>query len=354
MLISPKPKPYRLRSTRGLALMSDVIAYVRHLSQHLGTFRIDSAEITASSASEFGGSVDITRTTDRPGPVGPTGPDGYPGFTGVGGGDFFGPPGAAGEAGPTGTLPGDKGVVGATGIVGEDGGAGPIGADGPIGPLTPGPTGYPGPNSGALGPDGPTGPTGADGIENPGAPGPPGPARDVYLTYSPLGSSPDGPPGPAGAKLAIIEIPAHSIVVPPSAGPTSSFVVPASAGPASQFVAFHVAESPRCLWLDHLHAVLPAHRTTLEIPIDPLWIECLDSAESIEILSLHIPGGAVTAELRDSSRIILRATSATRHSRPAVITVGGIARAHNGRRFPQFTAAQAARNAAFWSSSLNR
>jgi len=342
MLISPKPKPYRLRSTRGLALMTDVIAYVRHLSQHLGTFRIDSAEITASSASEFGGSIDITRTTDRPGPVGPTGPDGYPGFTGVGGGDFFGPPGAAGEAGPTGTLPGDKGPLGATGIIGEDGGAGPIGADGPIGPLTPGPTGYPGPNSGALGPAGPAGPTGPAGIANPGDPGPPGPARDVYLTYTPLGSSPTGPTGPAGAKLAIIEIPAHSIVVP------------ASAGPASQFVAFHVAESPRCLWLDHLHAVLPAHRTSHEIPLDPLWIECLDSAESIEILSLHIHGGDVTAELRDSSRIILHATSATRHSRPAVITLAGIARAHSGLRFPQFTAAQAAHNAAFWSSSLNR
>ena len=134
-------------------------------------------------------------------------------------------------------------------------------------------------------------------------------------------------PGIPGGKLAIVET-------------------------AGQIVAFHVAESPRCLWLDHLQIEIPAHRCSVEALLDITWLECLDPLEAVEILSLHVEGGGVTAELQLST-LILRSAVAAKKPRTVHVTVAGIACDHAGKRFPEFTRQQFERNQAFWSSAFD-
>lgn len=136
-------------------------------------------------------------------------------------------------------------------------------------------------------------------------------------------------PGAPGPKLAIVE----------------------SCG---ECVAFHVLESPRCLWIDHLQIEIPAHRCSVEARLDPLWLECLDETGGIEILSLHIEGdGESVRAFLHSDRITLQSQIASKQPRTARITVAGIARGHSGKRFPEFSRAQFERNQAFWASAID-
>lgn len=301
MKIAPRQTLYRFRSSRGLATVEVLLDFMRAISQVL-PFDVRSQQMSNPSESTGGYlSVDVDPGIGDPGPPGPTGADGFPGAPG------YSPPGPTGPAGTTGPPgppapagpgpPGPPGVPGPMGAI-IDGDPGPTGPAGPTGPD--GPTGYPGPNSGALGPEG-------------------SPGTDALGTI----------PGPPGAKLAIVE----------------------SAG---QCVAFHVAESPRCLWLDHLHVQIPAHRCRVEIPLDRTWLECLDAHEGVEILSVQIDGSTdkVSAHL-EAARIILHSTIAAKRPRIAHITVAGIARDHAGLRFPEFTREQLQRNQAFWSSAFD-
>ena len=203
-----------------------------------------------------------------------------------------GPDGPPADPGPG--PPGDPGLPGDPGNIIE-------GDPGPPGSPVPGPKGPPGPpglNSGAIGP--------------PGFPG-----EDAIGIIT----------GPDGAKLAIVE----------------------SRG---ECVAFHVAESPRCLWLDHLHTVIPAGSSWFETRLDATWLECLDRRELVEILSLQAEGGGISAEIQGFS-IILRALAPSKKPRSVIITVAGIARDHAGIRFPEFTREQFGRNQAFWSRAFD-
>ena len=298
MNLPPRKNLYRFRKSGGLAVVEDLLEFLRALSAVL-PFDVRSPELQGRKETTAGYLASgLDAGTGPAGDPGPEGPQGFPGEPGYGPAGPKGEPGPAGPPGPPApAAPGPPGGPGSPGPGGNiiDGDPGPPGNATP-GPE--GPDGYPGPNSGDLGPDGP-------------------PGMDA------VGSI----PGPDGGKLAIVE----------------------SCG---QCVAFHVVESPRCLWLDHLHVEIPAHRCNFEVPLDPTWLECLDAREAVEILSLHVEGGGVTAEVH-GARIVLRAGIALKKPRAAVITVAGIAREHAGRRFPEFTRAQYECNRDFWRGAFD-
>lgn len=339
---------YTVRKRRGLTRVSDLLDFMKDL-QKLLPFEFVSSDFSSNrdnGAQRVGlwagiGAPAAPGETEKllgVGDKGDKGPIGFPGPT------AYGPPGPNGPRGPEGdrgdqpTTQGPEGKPGPPGIpgdVGDNGDMGDAGNAGPVGPK--GPKGYPGPNSGPLGPDGPPGmdavgnvpgDPGADALGPPGNPGDPGsPGLPGYPGEKGV-PGPKGYPGPPGAKLAIVE----------------------SCGTC---VGFHVAESPRCLWLDHLHVTLPAHRCMLVVPLDPIWLDCLDPREAVEILSVQVSDATpLSAEIIDDS-IVLHYRAA-KQSRTATITVSGIARHHAGKRFPEFTPAQMHANTAFWSSALHQ
>ena len=341
MNIAPKHRTYRFRRTKGLARMLDIIDYAMFLAGQMGRFRIFASEITGSSSNEFDGRVNLPAIYGTPGA---TGDPGYPGPPGPTGSSIFGPEGLEGFFGPPGTEPGDKGDLGDPGARGDSGGAGPKGAVGPTGPDgLPGPPGGPGPNSGPIGPTGPTG-TNATGYPGPpGTDGPPGPPGDdapngvPSSTPGPTGApgivGPTGFPGPPGNKLAIVE----------------------SCG---LYVGFQVHEAPQTMFRDHVRIKIPARETRdITVTIDPRWLECLDPNNGVEILSLQVAGGGVTAAVERISetcqRIILRCSQPTRTIRTAYVTIQGVARGRHGRRFPEFTREQMECNTAFWSAAID-
>lgn len=296
MNFSSRRNLYHFRRARGLATVEDLLDFMRSLSAVL-PFDVRSPEMKNPRETSGG----YLRAEADPG-VGPPGPAGAPGPEGPPGPPGYGPPGATGPDGPDGPPgppappgPGPPGPTGPPGPMGLiiDGDPGPPGGPGPPGAA--GPPGEPGLNSGALGPEGP-------------------PGMDAVGIF----------PGEPGAKLAIVE----------------------SAG---QCVAFHVAESPRCLWFDHLLVELPAGHGRVEALLDPTWLECLDPQEGVEILSIHPPG--LAAQL-DHSRVLISALP-EKQARAVRITVAGIARGHVGKRFPEFTREQMLRNQAFWASAFD-
>lgn len=342
MKIAPKHRTYRFSRTRGLARMRDVIGYAIFLAGHLGRFRIDCSEITASSSNEFGSVVKLNRITGTVGPAGDPGEQGPPGPSGT---SIYGAPGPAGSPGSPGTEPGDKGDLGDSGAPGDDGGAGPKGADGPTGPTGPaGPPGPPGPNSGPIGPTGPRGPdaTGTPGPKGPkgstGGPGTPGTPGSPSSTPGEPGlpgdPGPTGYAGPPGNKLAIVE------------------VYPASGVQHPLYVGFQVHEAPQTMFRDHLRIEIPRGASLITTPIDPRFLECLDPHSGVEILSVCSSGFSPPAAHVEDNQVILHCT-AVRRPREVIITVSGIARGHHGQRFPEFTAEQMAANTAFWSSALS-
>ena len=299
MKVPSRRNLYHFRRSRGLATVEDLLDFMRSLSAVL-PFDMRSPEI--SDPRETTGGYLSTEMDPGAGTPGSAGPPGPPGPAGAPGYDAPGPPGATGPAGPVGPTgspaPAGPGPTGSPGVPGAPGALvpGDPGPEGPAGPAGPdGPPGDPGPNSGALGPDGP-------------------PGTDAVGIF----------PGPPGAKLAIVESAGHR-------------------------VAFHVAESPRCLWLDHLQAELPAHRSHVEVLLDPTWLECLDPREGIEILGIHPQSLAAQV---DHSRVLISAVP-EKQARAVRITVAGVARDHAGKRFPAFTREQMARNTAFWSSAID-
>ena len=331
MNIAPTPRTYRFPRTRGLARMRDLIAYALFLAGHLGRFRIDCAEITASSSNDLGGMIKLPQIT---GTVGADGDPGYPGPTGPSGSSIYGGPGPDGPTGPPGTEPGDKGDLGDPGAPGEDGGAGPKGPTGPTGPGgSDGPPGPPGPNSGPIGPTGPRGP------DAPGTPGPKGPKGSTGGPGTPgtpgsPGATPGEPglpgdPGPAGYdgppgnKLAIVPVQLPST--------TANNGQP----PPTQYVGFQVHESPQTLFRDHLRIEIPRGTSLITTPIDPRFLECLDPHAIPEILACS--GTRQSADLSAhlvANTLILRCMP-SRHDRTAYVTIQGAAPGTHGQPFPE-------------------
>ncbi len=289
---------YRFPARGGFAVVKDLIDMMTAFAKEL-PYDVRSPEMTDPKETTGGYLTAGIQTED--GPPGPPGPKGEPGYPGP---PTFGPPGSSGEMGPDGAPgfpappgPGDPGPPGLPGDPGSiiPGDPGPDGVP-VVGPK--GPDGDPGPNSGAIGPEGPPGPD----------------AIGIY-------------PGRPGAKMAIV----------PACG---------------RCVAFYISESPRCLWLDHLRVRLPALRGRVELPLDPVWIECIDERAGIEILSVHAPGGDVRAHLSGHT-LILQTESWRWHEREVVVTVAGTGRGHAGRRFPEFTDEQRLKNERFWGSAFD-
>lgn len=313
-LSSPKPT-YRLRSTRGLALWSDVKAWLNWLGEQTG-FAVESPDFKEVN----GKYVRFDPITGAPGPDGPPGSPGPPGYI-IPGSDFFGPPGPAGSPGPDGTEPGDKGPPGTFLQTGPPGPSGPTG--------DPGPKGDPG-DPGPRGPDGPEGPPAIEGIdENPGPPGisPPGPPGPTGPPGPPGDSNPGppGPPGPPGEKLAIMEIDG-----------------------GREYRGLHVIEAPRFEFVEFVEVKLPAGITRRVHQLDVRFLATLDPRHEIEIRSIWPQG--IRAEL-NGTVLLLRSSPAIR-SRIVRVQLAGIARGH-GRRFPEFTGAQRELNARTWASAID-
>lgn len=326
---------YHFRRARGPALVSDLVGFMEGLSQVL-PMSIGSPEMRTQR--DVGGgaiySPDIPLGMGEPGPEGPEGEAGLPGAAGVG---PQGPKGDAGETGENGPpAPPGPGPPGPPGPVGDMGGSPPgeKGLKGPAGPQPAGPIGPPGP----PGPPGPEGPPGMDGAgSTPGIPGnnmpgPPGPPGVPGEPGFPGFIGPDGlrgvrgPKGPQGPKLAI---------------------VPVGDGVC---VGFSVVESPRCLWLDHVEVRVPSDRGHVEAELDGRWLECLDAREAVKILQVHFDG---RCEAALAGGMVKLTVVPSRAPRTAVVTVGGIARGHAGKRFPEFSPEQMERNAAFWASAID-
>lgn len=336
MNIAPREILFRFKRSRGLALVSDWLDLLKALEQKLPF------ETRSPDQKDPGGTTDdymAAGLTAAEGPPGDRGPPGQPGPPGPPG---YGPAGADGDMGAPGPrgdpAPPGPGPPGALGLPGEGGDIidGDPGADGMPGPPgLPGPPGYPGPNSGAIGPEGSPG-TDAVGLV-PGLPGANAPGPSGETGTPGMGGGPGQPgdkgvvgptgyEGPPGAKLAIVE----------------------SCG---KCVAFHVAESPRCLWLDHVQITMPAHRCRVRVPLDPVWLECLDARDGVEILSVHADGGGIAASI-EGAEIVLNARVIKR-ALNVVVTVAGTARDHAGLRFPSFTREEMERNERFWASAFD-
>lgn len=326
---------YTLRHRLGLARVVDLLDFLRWLKKHL-PFELDSDDFSSNRQDGGGQRVGLPGSVSQVGgDPGEPGPKGAPGPRTFGPRGDMGLMGLQGPPGPDGPVgrKGAKGNPGAWGARGDQGDAGDAGDAGPAS-TTKGPKGATGPG----GPIGQEGPPGTDavglspGLPGADAPGPPGAPGTPAAGGSPGPVGPPGPkgqagyPGPAGAKLAIVE----------------------SCGTC---VGFHVAESPRFLWLDHLHVEIPAHRARVIAPLDVTWLETLDAREAVEILALHVEGERVSARLI-GSEIELTCVPASRKPRTALVTVSGIARDHAGQRFPEFTPAQMDANNAFWSSAF--
>ena len=314
---------YRFKRNKGLALVSDVKAWLTWLGGAMG-FDVTSPEFGQTSASEISHRANFDPLSGGPGPEGPPGAAGGSGPAGPPGGDFYGLPGLPGPLGPTGTVKGDPGGPGPPGPPGFPGPAGEPGDDGDPGPASTnpgprGPEGSPATESDLPGPPGLPGPAGT----TPGPEGPPGPTGPSF-------PGPPGPPGWPGEKLAIVPI-FHR-------GHT-------------EYRALHVLEAPRFEFIEFIQATLPAGQKQITIPIAPQYLATLDPAHAIEIRSVFPSHLAVTlhgTQLELSASPLLQVSSSPIDCR---IQLAGIARGH-GTRFPTYTDAQRQRNAAMWASAL--
>lgn len=317
-LQSAKPT-YRFRTTRGLALWSDVKDWMNWLGDNVG-FAVTSPDFSDTTTEPGGRYAPFDSITGDPGPPGPPGPIGPPGEI-IAGADYYGPDGDPGEPGLPGTEPGPKGTTPAVGPPGPPGNPGPAGNPGGKGP-----DGDPGPR----GPDGPEGPPAIEGIDlNPGPPGPsvagePGPDGPP----GPRGDSNPGPPGPPGApgqKLAIMAI-----------------------DDGREYRGLHVIESPRFEFLEFVELVLPARSTRCSQSLDPRYLATLHPQHTPEIRSIWPQG--ISAEV-NGSLLTVRAPASPR-PRIVRIQLAGIARGH-GHRFPEYTDAQREQNNRMWASAID-
>jgi hypothetical protein len=155
----------------------------------------------------------------------------------------------------------------------------------------------------------------------------------------PAGSSttgitgPEGPAGAPGEKLAIIRI---------------------QHGGQIQHRALHVLEAPRFEFIEFIHIEIPAHASHVIAPICPRYLATLDPTAPIEIRSIfpsHLAATLHAGQIQISNQ---QSGILNRHSSPMTVRIilAGLARGHARTRYPQFTAEQAARNAAFWASAL--
>jgi hypothetical protein len=342
---SPSKPLHHFHRSKGLAFTRDLADLMKSLSAVL-PFELDGPGM--ENQREVAPGViyvpGIPQAIGGAGPAGPEGPQGLPGAPG------FSPPGEKGDDGPPGApgfpAPPGPGPPGPPGLPGDPGLSpqGPKGPKGPNGVSPAGPEGLPGPNSGPMGPEGPPG---TDAVGNvPGQPGAnaPGPPGNPGTPGTPGGEGPKGAkgpkgdkgfPGPDGLKLAIVPV---------------GYPVPASV-----CVGFSVMESPRCLWLDHLRITIPRDSGHVEASVDSRYLETLDEREACEILSVHLDGrhqaSLIETRVGRRSAVVRLTVLPSRWPRVAVVTIAGIARHHSGRRFPEFTPEQMARNQAFWSSA---
>ena len=318
MNLNAPQKNYRLRTTRGLALWSDVASWLKWLGEQCG-FEVSASIFKDAAADAIGRHVAFNQIVGGPGPAGEPGDKGPPGSV-VPGDDFFGPPGPPGSTGPDSTVPGPKGPPGDFLAPGPPGPNGPTGTAGPKGPA-----GDPGPR----GPDGPEGPPAIEGIdENPGPPGPspeglPGPPGPK----GPPGDSnpgPPGPPGPPGEKLAIVEI-----------------------NKGREYRALHVLEAPRFEFVEFIDVTFPARGKRCLLQLDDRYLATLDPRHAIEIRSVW-PQRVAASIIGTCVQL-----TATPSHKPFTVRVqlAGIARGH-GTRFPEFSAAQRETNARLWASAL--
>jgi hypothetical protein len=304
----PTVPSFRPRTTRGLATQEDAVSFFSFMHRtYPGNGLLDDPAV-ASIREVAGGGMIIDRVSaiwsNIVGPPGDDGEDGEDGVDGLPGDDLYGP---KGDQGPIGD-PGDQGDAGPAQT--EPGARGDDGADGPVGI-----EGEPGADNTTPGADGDRGPTGPPGADLTGPEGP------------------EGPPGPAGAKLAIVPIQHQG---------------------RTEYRALHVLEAPRFEFIEFIHVEIPAHASHVIAPICPRYLATLDPTAPIEIRSIfpsHLAATLHAGQIQISNQ---QSGILNRHSSPMTVRIilAGLARGHARTRYPEFTAEQAARNAAFWASAL--
>ena len=305
MFAGRKKQTYRLRSTKGLTLMRDLIALAFWIADRTGHTIIAEG---VTRVRDVGDGIQLT--WDGPGPPGdkgmrgPTGGDGPPGIPPTDPGPP-GDPGIPGGPGPAGDkLPGDPGDKGDPGAPGPKGEEGPPGANAPGTPGGPGPDGPPGsPNPGEPGDPGPPGP---DGIELQGDPGP------------------DGDP----TKTAILE--------------TSQGIT-----------ALHAMEGEMFLFKDTI--TLPLVAGFAAADVDAIFKECCEPG-SLFVQTAFVPNcrariGAQIMTVVDRTWVEARVEPAPRHETSITLTIAGIRKGFAGSRLPTFTRAQMLQNRAFYAQA---
>ena len=311
MNLSAAQRPTRTYSfprRRGLALITDAVDFFAWFHRTYANRGLPYDQATERLTTIAGGGVIMDRASaiwsNVPGDPGEDGEDGDNGLDGLPGDNAYGPAGVAGALGETGN-PGDPGPAQTT--------PGPPGPPGDVGP--PGEDGVPGMDATDPGLPGDRGETGPAGSSTTGITGP------------------EGPAGAPGEKLAIIRI---------------------QHGGQIQHRALHVLEAPRFEFIEFIQATLPAGQNSITLPIAPEYLATLDPTAPIEIRSIfpsHLAATLHAGQIQISNQ---QSGILNRHSSPMTVRIilAGLARGHARTRYPEFTAEQAARNAAFWASAL--
>lgn len=326
MNLARKPPTYRLRTTRGLALMRDLWQLAAAVADYTG-LSISSPGVQRASHDMHGSYLefDASAGVGDPGPPGDIGEIGPPG-----------PPGDPAE----GPAPiGDRGIIGVRG---------PDGPPGPPGPLVPGPAGDP---STVPGPDGDRGPKGSDG--DPGDPGPMGwPGVHPVGPDGPPGDpGPDGPPGPPGDP----GLPVGGNTGPtgptgPDGDPTKTALIVSE---PHGVIAMHALEGAECWFKDTITLPLVAGFGSADI--DPVFRECC-APGSLFAQHAVVPGwtGAIGAEIRSSAgRVWLAVRLQPAPGMPvlATVTIVGLRRDFASHRLPLCSKAQYLSNRAFYAQA---
>lgn len=345
MLLARKQQTYRLRSTRGLARMRDLIRIAFWISDRTNHSIIAEG---VTRMRETGDGIQLT--WDGTGPVGEKGTRGPEGEIGIPGSDApegvsaplgdEGPPGPGGPKGVKGNKgaqgpqgdPGDASdEVGDDGDPGAPGPVGPPGPDGPIGspnPGEPGDPGLPGPPGvdfeGPDGPPGPGGPTGTNGSNG----GNGGPGEQGYQGLEgDLG--PEGPPGLDGdpTKTAILET-SHGIT------------------------ALHAMEGEEFLFKDTI--TIPLIAGFAAAHVDPIFKDCCEPG-SLFVQTAFIPQsraaiGAQIVSMVNRTWVEATVHPAPRHEAFVTLTICGIRKGFC-QKLPTFTRSQMLANRAFYAQA---
>jgi hypothetical protein len=212
--------------------------------------------------------------------------------------------------------PGAPGEPGAPGAPGGPGPEGPAGAQGTQGNA--GKDGQPG-GAGGRGPQGTQGKTGKD--------GPKGPQGTQGKTGK---DGPAGPQGDQGDKYAILPI-----------------------GDGETFVGLFCAEMPEARFFDVYNILNSVEDERVVCHLDPRFIEVCVPGSVMPIAvapnrpckcGITVADGRIWIDLVDCKSGI-----PTR----LIVTVSGVRRGRQDKRFPTFDAATAQKNSAFWGQAIN-